>query len=388
MALVLPWFYEYARALREGVVEWCDLHPGWRLIELELRELSPDAEFDGQVDGVICWSFESGALTSILPRTRIPLLDAGLGHVVDGRGELPAGVTFERADIHRLALRHFHELGLEVVGYAGARLRRDGQLAPRVAGMRADALMAGMEWVEFDFGPVDPVARPETIWKSDGMEELDAFLAKVPKPLGLLAQDDYFALSLVERAQRLGVRVPEELAVLGQGDRLVSNSGGLRISSVQLPGREVGWKLAELLDAWFAGRPPDPWRRTVPCKRILTRESTGGLSLDPGIERARRHLERHALDGVTVHELAGVAGCTEKTLKSRFAKAYGIDIAVEVRERRKEHALSLLADTDMPIARVGRECGFPSPSNFFNFVRRQTGGLGPAEYRRRMRSDR
>lgn len=384
---MLPWFYEYARSLREGVVEWCDLHPGWRLFELESNKLSEEAEFDGQFDGVISLAFTGSPLEEVLRHTHVPVLDAGLSPVVDGRGGLPAGVSFERKALHRLGIRHFHELGLEVVGYAGAALRQNGKLAARVDAMRTDALAAGMEWVDFDFGEVDPVVHPELIWKTDGMENLDAFLRDVPKPAGILAQDDYYALSLVERALALGIGVPDELAVLGQGNRLVANSGAVRISSIQLPGREVGWNMAELLDAWFAGDPPDPWRRTLPCTKIIIRESTGGRSLDPGIERARRHLDRHVLDGVTVKELAVVAEVSEKTLKARFEAAYGIDIATEVRKRRTEHALTLLAETGMPIAEIGKACGFPSPSNFFNFIRRQTSGLGPAEYRRKMRSE-
>nr|WP_255518951.1 AraC family transcriptional regulator [Luteolibacter marinus] len=119
----------------------------------------------------------------------------------------------------------------------------------------------------------------------------------------------------------------------------------------------------------------------IPCREIVIRASTGGRSLDPDIERAKRHLDRHALEGVTVQELAHVARCSSKTLRSRFAEVYGIEIPRFVREQRLAVARKLLSETDLEISVIGKRCGFSSAPNFFNFFTRHTGGIGPSEYR-------
>jgi transcriptional regulator GlxA family with amidase domain len=86
-----------------------------------------------------------------------------------------------------------------------------------------------------------------------------------------------------------------------------------------------------------------------------------------------------------VKELALVAGLTPKTLRARFANWYGTDISREACERRTGLALKLLAETDLEIEEIGRRCGFRTAPNFFNFIRRNAGGIGPAEYRRQSR---
>lgn len=383
VALVLPLFYEYARRLRQGVLEWVDRHPGWQVIEIDPLGSVDLVELEEHLHGAIIWDTPKPDGSGAIRFRHISVVDCGSGEMTPPSSPGPARITFDRETINKLAVEHFRELGLEAAGYVGCKLRKQRQWVPRVAGMRQAALDAGMEWISLDLGEVDPGAHPRLLWNGHLSEQLVAFLRDTPKPLGLLAQDDYIGAMICDTAIRIGIEIPGEIAVLGQGNRVVGQTGRLPLSSVIIPGREVGMAAAELLDAWMKGKPPRPWSRLVPCRDLAVRRSTGGLSLDLGIERARRHFDRHALTGVTVQELAAIAGCSAKTLRNRFAELYGFEISHTIRERRTEEALKLLTETDMEIGDIGRHCGFPSAPNFFNFITRQTGGIGPAEYRRR-----
>lgn len=385
VALVLPLFHEYGRRLRQGVLEWVDRHPGWRVIEIDPFEKPVAADLADHLHGVILWANSAELATPWLSlSSRIPVVDCSLGELAST--ETSARVTFARESINGLAVGHFRELGLEATGYVGHYLKKGGKLVPRVEGMRAAALAAGMEWICHDLCGEDPAGHPGRLWTGHLDPSLVNFLREAPKPIGLLAQDDYVGVMLCETATYLGIPVPGQLAVLGQGNRVLGQTGWLPLSSVIIPGREVGVEAARLLDEWMQGRPPQPRERYLPCRDLAVRRSTGGISLDMGIERARRHFDRHVLDGVTVQELAAIAKCSPKTLRSRFVELYGFDISATVRERRTEHALKLLAESDMEISEIGRCCGFASAPNFFNFVARQTGGIGPAEYRRQAKA--
>jgi LacI family transcriptional regulator len=378
--LLLPLFFEFARRVRLGVLDWIDRNPGWHVIELDPATFSMSEEFSRHVDGVIGWVFPDQPVWQEIVELGCPLIDCGSDERAAKLPVKPAGVTFDRASINRLAARHFEEIGLEVAGYLGAALWSGGKRMPRVEGFRQEVLDLGMEWLEFDLESLDPYAEPEWLWEGAGDERLAGFIREMPKPAGIFAQDDYFAAMLCESVRRLGFRVPDDIAILGQGDRTVASTGILPVSSVALPGERIGWEAAARMERWIRGKRPKPWRTTVDCTEIAVRESTGGPAGDLRVERARRYLERHHLTGVTVGQLATVAGCSEKTLKSRFKSLCGIELASWIRERRRDEAESLLGETDLAVAEIGRRIGFDSPSNFFNFFRRQS-GKGPVEYR-------
>lgn len=382
VGLILPLFYEYSRRVRQGVLSWMDENPGWRLVEMDPQQNPFGPELATHFTGVISWVIRDKDGLSVHPDHGIPAIDCGSGEGLAGTPDPVARVTFDRNSIGDLAIQHFHDLGVEVVGYVGSRLRADGARVERVAALRSRALEAGMEWIEHDLGPLSLSQQLEWLWRGTEMPGLVAFLKECPKPVGLLAEDDYFGVLICETALKLGLKIPKDIVVLGQGDRVLGRSGNITLSSVVIPGYEVGRMAAGMLDRWMrTSTKPDPALRAIPCKELIIRESSGGLSRDLGIERAKRYLELNAMKGATVGELAAIAGCSSKTLRSRFQQIYGINVAETLRNLRSTSALKLLAESSLEIQEVGRMCGFTSAPNFFNFVKRQSGGLGPAEYR-------
>ncbi|RYD27549.1 MAG: helix-turn-helix domain-containing protein, partial [Verrucomicrobiaceae bacterium] len=372
VALMLPLFYEYARDLRRGVLDWVEANPGWRIIEIDPSAQPLTSRLAGHLHGAIVMGEVLSSSAAGFQLNGLPLVHCQYtGIPPEGLGD-PSTVGFDHHTISRLAIDHFQDLGLEVAGFVGLKLREGAVRSIKVNPMREMARAAGMRWAEFDLYPVDPSEQPEWVWEGRNLHDLVAFIHNCPKPAGLLAQDDYVGTMLCEIAQGLGYRIPEEIAVLGQGNRVIGRTGHPSLSSIVIPGQEIGWTAAARLSLLLNGQQVNPRVMLLPCDKIILRTSTTGASHETGIERARRHFERHALGGVTVQELAVVAGCSVKTLRSRFLENYGMEIAKEVRERRKSAALGMLETTELDIGEIGRRCGFSSAPNFFNFVRRQT----------------
>jgi len=87
---------------------------------------------------------------------------------------------------------------------------------------------------------------------------------------------------------------------------------------------------------------------------------------------------------INVTDVARVGGLHPTNATATFQKVLGQSIAQYLRRRRLNHALKLLADTDMAIIEVAFESGHGSLSRFYDAFQRQL-GCTPKDYRRRVR---
>jgi Transcriptional regulators len=72
----------------------------------------------------------------------------------------------------------------------------------------------------------------EEDWNS-GHIELDAWLLSLPKPIGLFACDDSFALQVSEICKITNINIPNEISLLGvDNDELICNLSDPPISSI------------------------------------------------------------------------------------------------------------------------------------------------------------
>lgn len=93
-------------------------------------------------------------------------------------------------------------------------------------------------------------------------QRLARFLNALPKPTGVWCADDLIGTRVLETAATLGLRVPDDLAVLGFGDFRIAQACKPHLSSIPLPGAIIGhrarpqWfitpELPIPLRAWFS----------------------------------------------------------------------------------------------------------------------------------------
>ena len=104
--------------------------------------------------------------------------------------------------------------------------------------------------------------------------------------------------------------------------------------------------------------------------RIMSRV---GLKHYERVMQAREILDVSFADPPTTLALARQVGSNVATLQSSFRAAFGVGIFGYVRLRRLEEARTLLHDTDLQIAEIGRRVGFLSPAAFSAAFRRHFG---------------
>ncbi|MFC1462306.1 substrate-binding domain-containing protein [Verrucomicrobiota bacterium] len=212
----------------------------------------------------------------------------------------------------------------------------------------------------------------------------DKWIQSLPCPCGVLCDQDTAARPLVAVISEHGLRVPEDVAVLGLGDdQLHSLLTVPPLSTVDLPAEEIGRRAAELLISRLKGR--STASAVVAPTGITARESTDTLAIkDPVVARSVRFIRTHFGEPINAVTVARRIGVARTTLQTRFQKVMGLSIHDEVIRCRLGKALKMLSDPAEPIKRVASDIGMPGLSNFNRFIKRHT-GLSPREYRARIR---
>lgn len=130
-----------------------------------------------------------------------------------------------------------------------------------------------------------PLRRPPLrvpLVEGAGVKVADEILRRRVKVDGLVCGNDEIALSIMRRLQAHGVRVPDDLAVVGWDDVLAARYITPGLTTVRQPIRELGRLAATHLQARIAGQPPLNEPRVL-ASQVVLRSSCGCLPLSPSI---------------------------------------------------------------------------------------------------------
>lgn len=164
------------------------------------------------------------------------------------------------AGAHLLSLGHLRLAYLDVTGSAGSfRLRRRGF---EIALARAEISADGVSWVETDGT------------EADAYQQVERLLRQAPRPTGILCAADQLAVSALRAAWKLGVQVPDELAVVGFGDHPVTAYTVPTLTTVRGSMRSVGQEAGRGIVAALRGGAAPVHPRLIPPKLVI-RESCG-----------------------------------------------------------------------------------------------------------------
>jgi len=92
----------------------------------------------------------------------------------------------------------------------------------------------------------------------------------------VLASNDHLAIGLVHGLISRGVRVPDDIAVVGYDDIEFAAIAAVPLTSVRQPAREMGRTAAEILLARIAGTAGADLGNVVYQPELVVRASTAG----------------------------------------------------------------------------------------------------------------
>lgn len=297
------------------------------------------------------------------------------------QGPQIARCTADEQQSGRMSADYFLSNGFEQFAYCGI-LDRPGyvdKFGEAYAGVLA---AVGYECHQYKApaGQSRPVA-----WNAH-VASLVKWLKGLPKPVALLCWNAARGRQVTEACHYAGLRVPDEIAVLGgEFDELMSHISNPPLSTLDQPSEQIGYAAAELLAGMMAGRKPPAEPLLFSPTRIIVRHSTDTLAIDDELVReALDFIRQRAPHGICVADVVRKLAVARRTLEQRFIRLMGRTPAAEIRRVRIEEAKRLLIDTDKSVAEVARAAGF-SQQDLFSRTFRRNVGVPPSDFRRQRR---
>ena len=213
------------------------------------------------VDGVV---LDASAIGS-LPPDALTGLNAVVVDQPDGR--FP-GVASDALQAGRLAAEHLLGLGHRALGFIGP-ATDSHTFRMRERGFFAALRAAGVEI-------------PSHLWRrvaasvGGGREAMQELLAPSPRPTAVFCASDLIALGALKACLTAGVRVPEQLSLVGCDDIEIARIVTPELTTVRVPARGLGALAVRRLLQMIEGKKKSPAPKPLPVK-LIVRGSTAPL---------------------------------------------------------------------------------------------------------------
>ena len=190
------------------------------------------------------------------------LADAGLPVVALLTRHVPEGIGFVNADnvggTHAL-VAHLAALGHKRIAWLGSADASNSNFHDRREGYRQGMLAAGLTQE-----PALELTRP---WSRETFHQaVEAWLSLPDPPTAVVAADDDWAAAIAKAVLARGLRVPEDMAIVGFNDVPDAQRIGGGLTTIRQPFRQMGQLAVEQLLALVAGAPAADCRVTLPTE--------------------------------------------------------------------------------------------------------------------------
>jgi LacI family transcriptional regulator len=373
VALLIETSNAYARGLLEGIAQYVQEHSPWSVYLPERgRGDSLHRSLHGwKGDGMIV-RVENRQMALALTEWRVPIVDLSASEMLPN---VPAVHSDVRAEAE-LAFAHLWERGFRHMGFCGVstytwavwQFERFSQLAAE-----SNCQLASHVHPLPSHGPGD--------WTKQ-RKSLAAWLRKLPKPIGIFTCYDVLGQQVLDACKGLGLRVPDDVAVVGvDNDPVRCSLSDPPLSSVVPDTRGVGYLAAELLDDLMNGKRVASGLRLCPPIGVVTRRSTDSLAIDdPDLTTAVRFIRDNACKPIGVKHLLAEVPLSRRALEGRFLKLLGRTPHQEIIRCRIEKAKQLFTDTDLPVKAIARRVGL-SNAEYLSVLFKKMVGVSPTAYR-------
>jgi LacI family transcriptional regulator len=293
-------------------------------------------------------------------------------------------ITFDEASIGVLAANHLLECGLRSFGYfgppwCGPDSEREGGFCQTLR--------------RLSYVPAVCYTRPSGSNPHGGTfvskKHICQWVRQLPKPAGVFAPNDMWALWLCGVCKQEGIKVPEDIAIIGAGnDELMCELSQPSLSSIAIPAERIGYEAAALLDRLIKREPMPSEPVLLSAAGVVTRQSTDVLAVtDPDLVTAVNFMREHISEPFAVEDVLQHVALQRRAFERKFREALGRSPAQEIRRMRIARAKTLLTgDNQMKMESIAQHCGFSSAVQFFAAFHQAT-GMTPTDYRITMKQE-
>ncbi|HEV7350944.1 DNA-binding transcriptional regulator [Telluribacter sp.] len=211
---------------------------------------------------------------------------------------------------------------------------------------------------------------------------LGQWLKSLPKPVALMACDDNQGQHITEACRLSGIRIPEEVAVLGvDNDVMLCELSDPPLSSIGLDAEKGGYDAARLLDYMIRNGISEYQDIVVKPTQVITRQSTDIYAThDHHIASSLKYIHQNIEKNLNVDDVVKQVPLSRRSLEKRFQDITGYPIYKYIFNLRIEKFTQKLLDTDQTVFEIALDMGLNDSKNIARQFR-QVKGCNPIEYR-------
>lgn len=359
--------------LLEGIISECDAL-GWRAANLTY--LGDYLAFEETPIGAIIEEEKPWRTIDRLRKKGVPIVRIWTPTQDDF--EHDACLAEDRRAGGRLAADAFAERGFKEFGYVTITL-----------GIPKDELLVGfMERAETVHGASVHLfsfrkrSKKETGSYKRFVDEAGVWLTECPKPLAILAANLRMGTRLLAACERVGLSVPEQVAIACRGeDDGLCRTSLVPMSAIDMNRAEMGRQAVQVVQRLVHGEAPPRETIYVPVKGFVARRSTDILAVaDPMVAKAMRFIWDHIDRPLSVDDVALEVTTSRATLERAFRRTLNRGISEELRRKRLAVCKDLLRTTRMSLAEIADAIGLTSRRHLHRAFK-DAFGTTPQQYR-------
>ena len=225
----------------------------------------------------------------------------------------------------------------------------------------------------------------------DAMQDasgLVAWLRSMPKPCGVFASNDYCANQVLRTCAAVGLKVPDDLAVLGvDDDPIFCVHTKPTLSSLHPDFEAEGYAAARAMAALLSGRRIS--RLSMVGGTVTCTHRTSTAPCSPAgrlVRKAEEIIAARALTGLSSDILASKLGISRRLLDQRFRQITGRSVRDSIEALRLDNVKRLLRGSVLTHREIAAASGFSSAVYLETvFVKRF--GMTMSAYRNNNRSE-
>ena len=213
---------------------------------------------------------------------------------------------------------------------------------------------------------------------------LAGWLKDIPKPIGILACDDNQGNILIEACNSAGIRIPQEVSILGvDNDELLCTLSIPSLSSIAINIEKGGYEVARLIEQMLESPEATYDDIILEPTKIINRISTAAYSTnDSKIQKALMYIHQNSGKRISVDDVVKEVALSRRLLEIRFKEVTGQSIYQYIFDLKIKTFAEMLLETNEQVINIALSLG-ESDAKSISKKFKALYGCSPNEYRLR-----
>ena len=210
------------------------------------------------------------------------------------------------------------------------------------------------------------------------------WLKSLPKPIGIFACTDERSRDVNEACKNAGLRVPEEVAIIGySNDNFLCTLSHPELSSLVIDTESAGYAAAELLNKMMSESVQICQTIMANPTHVACRASTDIMAVDDlEVAEAIAFIRENVRRPIQVRDVVRHVNIGRTQLYKKFRKAIGNSIDHEIKKARVDQIAVMLINSKLSIKEIAFELGMEPDhlSRYFSSSK----GMSPQAFRKQI----